>query len=190
MKHPRSLHQEKKFKGSPANGEPVFLAVGLLRRPHGVRGEVLMEILTDFPERLEPGVRLFISPDHHPVHLNTVREHSKGLLVSFKEYNSPEQEGELRNQLLLVRVDDRPQLPEGEFYHHQILGLEVYDETETHLGVVAEILETGANDVYVVKKEARKDILLPATDEVILAVDLESGTLKVHLIPGLVPEEE
>jgi 16S rRNA processing protein RimM len=190
MTRNRSGRHEKKFAGSPGDGEPVFLAVGLLRKPHGVRGEALMEVLTDFPDRLKPGVRLFISPEYHPVHLQSVRQHSKGLLVSFKEYLSLEEVGELRNQLLMVRVDDRPALPEGEFYHHQILGLKVYDEAGVFLGVVSEILETGANDVYVVKKEARKDLLLPATDDVILAVDLEAANIKVQLLPGLMPDEE
>ncbi|MBE0409215.1 MAG: 16S rRNA processing protein RimM [Anaerolineales bacterium] len=176
--------------GSPGIGEPVFLAVGLLRRPHGVHGEILMEVLTDFPERLEPGIRLFISPDHHPVHLKSVRQHSKGLLVSLVEYQTQEMAGELRNRLLMVRVDDRPPLPEGEFYHHQILGLEVYAHSGKLLGVVSEILETGANDVYVITKESRQDLLLPVTDEVILDVDLEAGVLRVKLIPGLMPDEE
>jgi 16S rRNA processing protein RimM len=190
MTRNRSDRQEKKFAGSLEDGEPVFLAVGLLRRPHGLGGEVLMEVLTDFPERLEPGVCLYISPEYQSVHLKSVRQHSKGLLVSFKEYLSPEKVGELRNQWVMVRVDDRPPLPKGEFYHHQILGLKVYDEAGVFLGVVAEILETGANDVYLVKKDSRQDLLLPATDEVILSVDLEAATLKVHLLPGLMPDEE
>jgi 16S rRNA processing protein RimM len=190
MTSSRSFRQENKNAGSPGNGEPVFLAVGQLRRPHGVRGELLMEVFTDFPERLIPGVRVYVSPDHQPLHLNSVRHHAKGLLVSFKEYDTPEQVGELRNRLLMVSAEDRPSLPEGEFYHHQIIGLKVFSDTGDYLGIVSEILETGSNDVFVVKNESGEGLLLPATDEVILAIDLELGKISVHLLPGLIPGEE
>jgi len=190
MTHPGPFPKQNETSGSPVNGEPVFLAVGKLRRPHGFQGEMLMDVMTDFPERLKPGVRVYISPDRQPLYLSGVRQHSKGILVAFKEYDTAEQVGELRNRFLLVRVDDRPPLPEGEFYHHQIIGLEVYSDADEHLGMVTEILETGVNDVFVVKSESGEEFLLPATDEVILAIDLEQGKIRVHLLPGLIASSE
>ena len=80
------------------------------------------------------------------------------------------------------------ELPEGEFYYHELLGLSVMDETGESLGKVTEIMQTGANDVYVVTNEAGHEILLPAIAEVILDVDLDSKIMKVHLLPGLVED--
>lgn len=149
-----------------------------------------MELMTDFPERLSPGVRLYMEPDYRAVFLNSVRQHSKGMLVSFEGYDTPEQVGELRNRLLMVRVDELQPLPPGEFYQHQILGLEVYTDDGEQLGVVSEILETGANDVYLVKTQSGTELLLPGTDEVILDINIDLGKIRVRLLPGLIPDEK
>ena len=180
--------QEADLAGSPDQGEPVFLAVGRLRRPHGVRGEIRMDLLTDFPERLKPGVQLYIGDDKNPLPLHSCRVHKGGLLVSFAGLADRDQIGELRNQLVFVQADDRPPLPEGDFYHHEMIGLRVIGETGADLGELVEILETGANDVLVVRPESGKDLLLPAIDEVIQAIDLPAGELRVKLLPGLLPE--
>jgi 16S rRNA processing protein RimM len=109
--------------------------------------------------------------------------------VSFKGYHDPEKAGELRNQLVFVRADDRPPLPKGEYYHHQLLGLRVISDTGEELGVLKDILETGANDVYLVARSAAEDILLPAIADVVLAIDLERGEMQVRLLSGLLPDE-
>jgi 16S rRNA processing protein RimM len=171
--------------GSPSSGEPVFLAVGRLRRAHGVNGEIQMDVLTDFPERLKPGITLYAGDDHRQVKVRRVRWHGQALLIAFEEYHTPEQAAELRNQILYVSSRDLPPLEEDEYYHPQVIGLRVIDEAGRLLGRLVEILETGANDVYVIRPERGQDILLPAIDETILAVDLETGEIRVHLLPGL-----
>ena len=174
--------------GSLQNGEPVFLAVGKLRRPHGLHGEMIMDVLTDFPERLQLGMTLYVGPDHQPLQLCSRRWHMAALLVTFEGLNTPEQAGKYRNQLAYVTTADRPPLPEGEYYHHQVIGLKVIDEQGGMLGTITEILETGANDVYVVRADIGPEILIPAVDEFVRAVDLERGELRVRLAPGLLPE--
>ncbi|MBN2386833.1 MAG: 16S rRNA processing protein RimM [Anaerolineales bacterium] len=171
--------------GSPTAGEPAFLIVGKVRRPHGVRGDVLVEICTDFPERLAPGTLVYLGKDRLPLTIENQRPHKDGLLILFAGLTTPEQAGLYRNQNLYVPAEDRPALPEGEYYHHQLIGLRVLDESGQALGVLHEILETGANDVYVLAAEAGKEILLPAIAETILDVDLDAGVMKVHLLPGL-----
>lgn len=171
--------------GSPPPGEPAFLAIGKLRRPHGVRGEIMMDVLTDFPERLKPGLQLFVGPDYIPLQLRSQRSHGQTLLMSFEGYNSPEKVGELRNQIVYATAFDLPELEEDEYYFHELLGLDVVAETGESLGKLTEILETGANDVYVVQPDNGPEILLPATEEVILDIDLEQGTMHVNLLPGL-----
>jgi 16S rRNA processing protein RimM len=116
------------------------------------------------------------------------RIHNDGILLAFDGFTTPEQVGRFRNQILYIEVADAMELPEGEYYHHELLGLSVLDETGASLGRVTEIMQTGANDVYVVTDEAGKEILLPAIAEVILDVDLDTKIIKVHLLPGLLEE--
>jgi 16S rRNA processing protein RimM len=176
--------------GSPGSGEPSFIVVGRLRRPHGVRGEIVLEVLTDFPERLRTGVTVFIGPEHRPYLLRGRRPIDEGLLVAFRGLSNREEVLQLRNQEVFVRTDDLPALEEGEYYHHQIVGLRVINETGEVLGKVTDIIETGSNDVYVIRPESGREILLPVLDKTILDVNLDRGELRVHLLPGLLPEEQ
>lgn len=184
-KQPEQIEQPA---GSLDIGEPVFLVVGKLRKPHGLRGELQMEVITDFPERLTRGVQVYVGEEHRPQHIRSIRGHDRLLLVAFSDFHDPESAGGLRNQLVYVRADDRPALPEGEYYQHQLLGLKVISDEGEELGHLVQILETGANDVYIVRPLAGPELLLPAIDEVILQVDLEQSRMMVHLLPGLRPD--
>ena len=170
--------------GSPA-GEPVHLVIGFLRRPHGVRGEIIMDLHTDFPERIRSGRKVLIGENHQPLTLDTVRPHSDGLLVSIRDVDTPEEVGRYRNQWVYVKASDVPPLPEGKHYKYELIDLDVVDENGNPLGKLVEILETGANDVYVVRADSGKEMLLPAIPSVILNVDMTQRTMKVHLLEGL-----
>lgn len=182
----RSLQEQA--TGSPSTGEPVFLVIGRLHRPHGVKGEIVMEIITDFPERLRPGVVVYAGEQQLPLKITGKRIHQRDLLLSFEGYNNPEKVGELRNELLYVRTADRPPLPEGEYYHHQMIGLSVISDDGQYLGRLTQILDNPANDIYVVQPEHGGEILLPAIEDVILDVNLSKRELRVHLLPGLLPD--
>jgi 16S rRNA processing protein RimM len=179
------LHKSERPAGSPPSGEPDFLVVGKIRRTHGLRGELLMEILTEFPERLKPGVVVYVGQEHRQLHIRSQRDHNQGLLIAFDGFHNPESAAELRNQLVFVPAGDRPPLPEGEYYHHQLLGLRVVSDEGQDLGIMRQILETGANDVYIVVPEAGPELLLPAIESVILDIDLDRGEMYVHLLPGM-----
>jgi 16S rRNA processing protein RimM len=185
---PARISERSYQAGSPQSGEPAFLAVGKLRRPHGVRGEIILEVWTDFPERLKPGLVVYVGPQHEPLHLCSRRHHAEGLLVAFEECATLEAVGERRSQVVYVPTADCPALPDGEYYHHQLLGLRVLSETGDWLGNVHEILETGANDVLVIRPEKGPDILFPLVESLLLAVDLAHGEMQVKLLPGLLPE--
>jgi 16S rRNA processing protein RimM len=174
----------------PPTQQPSYLVIGKLHRPHGVHGEMILEVLTDFPERLHAGLTLYVGEKQAPMQLGRVRPIDKGLLVSFQGCSTPEAAGELRNQLVYVLATDRPPLPEGDYYHHQIIGLHVLSDQGESLGTVSEILVTGANDVFVIRPKNGPEILVPDTDEVILKVDLKKGEMVIHLIPGLLPDEK
>ena len=168
-------------KGSLDSSEPSLLAVGKLRRPHGINGEILMEVLTDFPERFVPGKAFYIGDNNVLLRVENIRSHNKGLIVSFEGIYSREKIEPYRNTYVKVRKDTLPELPEGDYYFHQLIGLIVVDETGKDIGILKEILETGANDVFIIKTSDGKEILLPATDEVILDIDLEDGLIKISL---------
>jgi 16S rRNA processing protein RimM len=166
--------------GSPEPGEPVFVVVGKLRRPHGIKGEILMDVLTDFPDRLRRRQTVFVGEQHEPQVIETLRWSDRAILIGFAGFEDVDAVGQFRNQFVYRKVSDLPTLPVGEFYFHQLIGLQVVDEQGQDLGVLAEILETGANDVYVVKSPEGKEILLPALENVILNVDMEKREIRVR----------
>ena len=180
----KQQHPAQSDTGSPA-GEPLYLVVGFLRRPHGVQGEIVMDLHTDFPERLRVGRKLFIGDKHQAATLDGVRPHDKSMLVKFRSINTPEDAGKFRNQWLYVKTSEVPALPEGQVYKHQLYGMTVMDDTDKTLGKLTEILVTGANDVDVVTDDAGHELLLPDIPAVILDIDPESRLMRVHLLEGL-----
>ncbi len=140
-----------------------------------------MDILTDFPERLRVGKTVFAGDDHLPLKISSIRKITGGGLIAFEGYDDYEAVEALRNKVLYVRSTDLPVLPNGEYYFHQIIGLTAIGEDGTAIGVVVEILETGANDVYIVRKEDGGEILLPDIESVIRQVDLKARTITVRL---------
>ena len=91
----------------------------------------------------------------------------------------------LRGSWLTVPETELYPLPDGAFYHFQLVDMDVYTDDEEYLGQIAEIIETPGNDVYIVRKTSERDLLLPAIKDVILDVDTESSRMIVHLLPGL-----
>lgn len=162
--------------GKPA---PDYLAVGRLRRPHGVKGEVALEVLTDFPERLREGSQVYAGDDHFPLVIASTRWHKDLLLLRFTEHDDRNDVEDLRNLLLYTLTSGLPRLPEGEYYHHQLIGLNVVDEAGNVLGKLNDILETGANDVYVVTSD-KGEMLVPAIESVVMGVDLARGEIKIR----------
>jgi 16S rRNA processing protein RimM len=185
----RQDHPYNHRTGSLESSEPVFLVVGKLRRPHGLRGEMIMEVLTDFPERLRPELQVFIGPDHLQCRIVKSRRHQEMLLLTLEGYTTRESVGNLRNQFVYVRTADIPALPEGEYYHHQLLGMTLLDEHGNRLGKITEIIETGANDVFVVQTQTGPDILIPFLDSLLLKVDLAQRELHTRLLPGLLADD-
>lgn len=180
---------KQKESGSPA-GEPVYLVIGYLRRPHGVSGEIIMDLHTDFPERIKSGRKVLIGEKYQPFKLSSVRVHGNGLLVRLQDVNTPEDAGRYRNQWVYVKASEVPPLPEGQHYQYEMIDLDVIDDQGNLLGKLVEILETGANDVYVVRNDSGKEILLPAIPSVILNVDMNQRSMKVHLIDGLIENKD
>ena len=165
----------------------LLLAVGRVVRPHGVRGELLLDILTDFPERLAEKEVVYLGEAAVPHPLRRARVHRGRLLIQLEDCLTLEAAEALRGQLVQIKEAEASPLPAGRYYQHQILGLDVLTETGEKLGQVTEILETGANDVYVVTGPGG-EVLLPALNSVVIQIDLEAHRIIVRLMDGLRPE--
>lgn len=169
-----------------------YLAVGMITGPHGIRGEVKVELHTDFPERFAPGAILYLGESLQEVEILQARPH-KGqyllLLAGIHERNTADN---LRGQWLFIPESQAAELDEDTYWVHDIIGLRVQTEEGRYLGVVQDVLETGANDVYVVDPPADvnqgRPLLLPAIAEVIQAVDLATGIMTIRLMAGLLDE--
>lgn len=172
--------------GSSVYDEPVFLVIGRLGKPHGLRGDVVFYVMTDFPERIRPGKKVYIGEEYEPHVISFVKSQPDKLVIRMKGYGSREDLVGLPNQYVYVHAEEIPQLEDGEIYHHQMLGMKVVKEDGTFLGTLIQILETGANDVYIVGTPDDKEVLLPAIDEVILGIDTEKNEIRIRLLPGLV----
>lgn len=172
--------------GSPS-GEPVFLAVGQVGRAHGIHGEVSMTVLTEFPERILPGKTLYLGDEHRQMRVRQARATGNKMLLAFSGIETRTQAEELRNEMVYVLRAEVPPLPEGEYYYHQLLGLNVVDENGQALGQLEEILPTGANDVYLIRLPDGRELLLPIIPGVLLGVDLPNRQMRVHVLPGSMP---
>jgi 16S rRNA processing protein RimM len=179
------MADHKELSGSP-DGEPVYLTVGFIRRPHGVHGEMVMDLHTDFPERMKKGRKLLVGEDRQSLTLTSVRPHQASLLVSFQGIDTPEQAGLLRNHWVYINASEAPKLPEGRIYQHELIGFRVVDDEGQPLGELVEILETGANNVYVVRDGSEREILLPAIPSVVLETDIARRVMRVHVLEGLI----
>ncbi len=174
--------------------EPRYLVVGRVLRPHGVRGELRVGIFTDYPERLGQRTDFYLAhPDfpeavqRYPVEKS--RLHKKVLLLKLSGCDDRNEADELRGMLVQIPIEEAVPLEEGEYYHFQLIGVRVEMENGEWLGQVAEVIETGANDVYVVQGP-RGEVLLPAVDDVVLDLDLESRLMVVRLLPGTLAEDK
>ncbi len=165
--------------GSQTSREPAFLVLGKLRRAHGVRGEIPLEVYTQLLELLVPESVVYIGEKHDPYTVEKTRWKGDLMLLKFYEINDRTIVSQLTNKLVFVKTDQLPGLSEGEFYFHELIGLDVFQDDGEYLGELTQILETGANDVYLIQTENDEEILIPATEEMILEIDPELGKMIV-----------
>lgn len=157
-----------------------LLAVGRISSAHGVRGEVSVHKLTEVEERFEPGSILQLE-DGRRLTVESTRPHQRSLLVKFEQIADRTAAEELRGQVLLVPSDASPRPPEGSFWVHQVVGLEVVTEEGRSLGKIVEVQANPANDLWVTES----GMLLPAIRDLVARVDLDAGMVTIREMPGL-----
>ena len=159
------------------------MAVGRVLRPHGVRGELVIQAYSELIRSLEPSSEVFL--EDRPIALISIRPHREKYLIRLEGCSNRTEAEHFRDQEIQIAFADAEDLPDGTYFYWQIIGLQVFAESGEGLGQISEIIETGANDVYLVKQQSGGEILIPAIEDVILEVDLENGRMKVHILPGM-----
>ena len=169
---------------SPSRSQPHegHVSVGYIRGPHGLDGELKVESLSDNPERFHIGAVLRAGDGS--VTVRSIRSHKGALLVHFEGIQTREQADELRGLLLEIPEAALGPLEPDEYYRFQLVGLEVRDGSGNKLGVLEEVLDTGANDVYIVS-DGESELLVPAIESVVKDVNLSARTIVIDAPPGL-----
>lgn len=171
--------------------KPPFLLVGEVLRPHGVRGELRLRILTDYPERIGKLKTVYLGqpekPERaRPYRVEGMRMNGEYGLLKLHDIDDRDAGDRLREQYVMVSAEDAVPLDEGEFYLYELIGLNVQMETGEALGTLIEVLETGgANDVYLVRGDRYGEVLIPVLNETILKTDVDAGIITVRLPEGL-----
>lgn len=172
--------------------EPDFLVIGEVLRPHGVRGEVRMRVLTDNRDQLLQldYVYLADSPSDQRKQkrdLDGLRFNKSLALLSLAGIGSRDDAERVRDKLVLIDMQQAAPLEDGQYYLFQLIGMRVV-AGGTELGSIREVLQTGANDVYIVDSEAHGELLIPAHDETITAIDFDTQVVTMTLPEGLLAD--
>jgi len=166
-----------------------WFQVGKIVNTHGIRGEVRVVSVTDFPdERYKRGNRLYIfQKDKEPVEVivKSHRIHKNFDLLSFEGYDSINEVEPFKGSDIKVPESQLGSLDGGEYYFHEIIGCSVYTEDGDELGIINEILTPGANDVWVVKRKGKKDLLIPYIEDVVKHIDVKEKRVIIFPMEGL-----
>ena len=166
------------------------LKVGKIVNTHSLKGEVKVISSTDFEEeRFKKGNKLLITRGNQLIRevvVQSYRNHKNFLLVKFEGIDSVEEAEKLKNLQIKIDSDEVGELEEKEFYFHQIIGCEVFDENDKNLGEIIDILTPGANDVWVIKGENGKEILIPYIEDVVKKIDIISKKVNIEVMEGLI----
>lgn len=159
------------------------IVIGKIGAPHGIRGELKVFPLTDFPDRFKELKSVYVGDER--LDISSVRYQNQIVLIRFEAYPVREQAASLTGRFLSVPREEAVPLEEGQYYISDIVGLEVFDGNGSSLGIISEVLQTGSNDVYVVSQKGRaKQILVPALKSVVKEINVAEGRMLV-----VMPEE-
>ena len=164
-----------------------ILQVGAVTSTHGLAGEVKVFPTTDDPKRFKKlkQVLLDTGKDMLPLGVEHVKFFKNMVILKFKGYDRIEDIMGFKGKNLYVTRENAVRLKKDEYFIADLIGMKVYTEDEAYLGELTEVITTGANDVYTVRMENGKEVLIPAIGQCILNVDVEHETMQVHLLEGL-----
>ncbi|GAB3067474.1 ribosome maturation factor RimM [Virgibacillus ainsalahensis] len=162
--------------------------IGEVVNTHGIHGEVKVFRISDFEERFSIGKTVYAVKENEQPHKLTIAAHRthKGFdLIRFKGYDNINEVEHFKGSQLKITKDQLTDLEENEFYYHEIIGCEVFSVDHTKVGVIKEILSPGANDVWVIKQQKGKDILIPYIESVVKNIDVKEKKIVIEPMEGL-----
>ena len=167
-----------------------FFQVGIITTTHGVGGEVKVFPTTDDPRRFKrlKEVLLDTGKEHRNLEIEHVKFFKQFVILKFKGLDSMNDVEKFRQHALLVPRENAVRLGRDEYFIADLEGLQVRDEDGTPIGVLKSVMETGANDVYVIEMNDGRELLLPAIKQCVLEVDVEAGFIRIHILEGLLDE--
>lgn len=169
-----------------------YLRVGVISSTHGIAGEVKVFPTTDDNQRFKKLKQVFLDTgkEYLELEIERVRFFKQMVIVKFKGYDNINDIEKYKGKDLLVSRENAVSLEENEYFIYDIIDAEVVTEDGKALGVLKEVLTTGANDVYVVKLADGKELLLPVIEDCVKEIDTEHKKVTVHLMPGLLEEDK
>ncbi len=161
--------------------------VGIITSPHGVRGEVKVYPTTDDVRRFKrlKNVILDTGKGEQLLEIEGVKFIKNMVILKFKEFNTMNEVERFREKSLYVTREKAVRLRKDEYFVADLMGLKVLDEDGTEIGVLRDVMPTGANDVYEIDLNDGRELLLPAIRDCVLEVDVEAGYVKIHIMDGL-----
>ena len=166
-----------------------YLEIGKIVNVHGLRGDVKVVPWCDDPEFLCEFETLYLGREHKPVQVADARLQKGNVLLHLEGVDTVEEAEKLRGHILYMDRDE-VELEEGVYFIQDLIGLEVLDaDTGASYGKLTDVLQTGANDVYEVRDESGKTVLIPAIPDVVLETDLDAGTMQIRPLEGLFDED-
>ena len=164
-----------------------LLQVGVITTTHGVRGEVKVFPTTDDPARFKKLKKVILDDgkSRREVEIRSVRFFKNLVILGFQGIDTMNDAEKLRQAKLFVTRENAVKLKKDEYFIADLIGLKASSDEGEDLGEITDVLQTGANDVYVISKEGTPDLLVPAIKDCVVNVDIEAGTIVLHLLDGL-----
>lgn len=164
-----------------------LLEVGKIVNTHGLRGEVKVVPWTDYPEVFEDIETVYIKKksDYERLDIAGIKYQKNNLIIRFAQLKDINEAEKYKNRVLYAERASLGELPEGVYYIADLIGLDVVKEDGEKVGVISDVFNTGSNDIYEVKREGQKNLLLPVIDDVVLNIDIENKKVTVRMMEGL-----
>lgn len=171
---------------------PKYLILGEVLRPHGIRGELRVKLMTDYPERINQLKQVYIgkSPDAEtvlPYSVKHMRMNPPYGLLKLEGIDDRDAAERFRQLYVMVDMENAVPLEEGEFYLYQLIGLTVQTTAGEVIGTLTDLMETGANDVYIVTSPKYGSVVIPAIPQVVIKTDVAAGIMTIEPMEGLLP---
>lgn len=163
-----------------------YVQIGKIINTHGICGEVKILPLTDNVKRFEKLYRVYLGKNKEVIHIERLWYKNDFVILKFKEFNNINEVLSFKDNYLYIDEEDVVDLPEDTYFVFDVIGCEVFNLENRRIGLISEVLETGSNDVYVVKDDNGREYLIPAVKEFIKKIDVENKIILIEPIEGMI----